>query len=329
MQARSILDADMTTVGGWLRSGLFWWLDELRGLVPLALRGRTRLAAYAFYDATGAVTRIGQAASLPVLIDPQACLARSVDLPRMGNADLVRLVAIEADRLFPLPAADLLLAIDPPKGESSDTRIYALPLATARTMLASLAEAGVEPLAIYVASPDEAGVPGPAFGDAFATAGLIAPRGDRALRWWALAALLFVCNIGLLVWRDAQSVSQLEELVTAQAPAVRAARAISGRITGTQRQAAELASRRSKSDPRAALAAVTRALPAQAWVQRYSWSEAELRLSGYRRQDADVAAALRKSGRFGNVKAANAETIAEIPTGLPFDITATFGGVRQ
>ena len=34
----SILEADMTTVGRWLRDGWRWWIDELTSMVPPRIR---------------------------------------------------------------------------------------------------------------------------------------------------------------------------------------------------------------------------------------------------------------------------------------------------
>jgi hypothetical protein len=47
-----------------------------------------------------------------------------------------------------------------------------------------------------------------------------------------------------------------------------------------------------------------------------------VRLSGYKRPGVDVIGALRKSPRLADVVAASAETVASLPTGEPFDITA-------
>jgi hypothetical protein len=61
-------------------------------------------------------------------------------------------------------------------------------------------------------------------------------------------------------------------------------------------------------------------------VQRFAWDGKVVRLSGYKRDGTDVIGALRKSPYFKDVRAANAEAMAEVPTGQPFDLSAT---VRQ
>jgi hypothetical protein len=323
MGARSILDADMATVGGWLRAGYDWWVEELRALMPSALRGKTRaLTAYTAYGHDGSLEIHGQGVALPVLIDPGLCLLRRVSLPSMSAADRAQLLQIEAERIFPFPVAQLAFGQRLAEPASGEIEIAALPLEAARAMVAKLQAAGIAPAAVYLAERGQPGVPGIELTGALTAAGLLPPRQDAAMRWWLIVVFLFACNVALLVWRDVQSVSRLEELVSQQESAVRLARSITGRISGTQRKAVQLVGRRQRQDARAALAAVTRVLPAKAWVQRYSWEAGNLRISGYRRKDADVAAALRNSGHFADVRSSDTEAIAEVPTGLPYDITA-------
>lgn len=328
MDVKAILDADLTTVAGWLRSGFAWWVDELRGLLPAGLTRRSAaFAAWADYAGPGQLHRHCNSTALPVLIAPGLCLVRELDLPPLGQADLDRLVRMDADRIMPIPPARLILAAradpaaDAPPGLRRVT-VGALPRETAEALLAELAGAGLQPTAIALADADHPGVAALDFTPALAAAGLIARPRAVAANWWALVGFLFVLNIGVLVWRDAERVRQIEELVDSQAPAVNAARAIAKRISATERQARELARLRQRQDGLAVLAAATEALPAGAWVQRYAWDGTTIRLSGYKRMGVDVVGALRKSPRFAAVRAANAEAVAELPTGQPFDLTA-------
>ncbi len=157
----------------------------------------------------------------------------------------------------------------------------------------------------------------------------VAGQGDARSAWWAIAGFLFALNLGLLVWRDMQSVLQLERLLEQQAPAVDTARAITRRIAASNGRAIELVARRERYDPLDALAAATRALPAQAWVQRYAWDGKGVRISGYKARGTDVTGALRRSGRFAGVRLAGADSMAEVPAGQPFDVTATLIEVRR
>lgn len=335
MDVKAILDADLTTVAGWLRSGAMWWVDELRGLLPARLTRRSAaFAAWVVYDGPGKLRRHGEGSILPVLVAPELCLVRELDLPPLGEADLNRLVRLDADRIMPIPPERLILAVraDPAAPAPPGLRrvsVAALPRETAAALLAELAENGLQAASIGLADTDEPGVAAVDFTPALAEAGLIARPRVAAANWWALVVFLFALNVGLLVWRDAAQVQQLEELVESQTPAVNAARSIAKRIAATDRQAQELAGLRRRQDGLAVLAAATEALPAGAWVQRYAWDGSAIRLSGYKRAGVDVIGALRKSPRFADVRAANAEAVAEIPTGQPFDLTAVVKGAAR
>jgi hypothetical protein len=333
MAGGSILDADMRTLGLRLRSGFAWWRSELGAMLPASLRSGTgRLRSFALYNGPGQIEAVGQGADRPVLVDPSLCLVREIDLPAIAAADFAQLVAMEADRIFPL--APDILAIGHARAAHGRARVAALPLDTAREMLAELRDAGMVPAVVGLARASEPGamsgvMPGVMdidFTPSLAAAGLVAPVRDGAARWWLLAGFLFAGNLGLLVWRDVESVARLDELVTQQAPAVKGARAITARIARTQTVAEQVAVRRRGHDALGTLVVLTRAMPAAAWVQRYTWDGAAIRITGYRRPQADVAAALRSSKRFGDVRSANTEAVTEVQTGLPFDIAARVEG---
>lgn len=325
MAGGSILDADMRTLGLRLHSGFAWWRSELAAMLPALLRSGTRqLRSFAHYKGSGRIEAAGQGGDRPVLVDPALCLVREIDLPAIAAADLAQLVAMEADRIFPL--APDRLAIGHVRLAQGRARVAALPLDTARAMLAELGDAGMVPAMVGLARAGEAGAMDVDFTPALAAAGLVAPVRDAAARWWLLAGFLLAGNLSLLVWRDIESVDRLEELVAQQAPAVKGARAITARIARTRTVAEQLAVRRRGHDALGTLTMVTRAMPAAAWVQRYTWDGATIRITGYRRPQADVATALRSSGRFGDVRSANTEAVTEIQTGLPFDIAARVEG---
>lgn len=322
MDLRTILDADMGTVAGWLRAGLAWWADELRAMVPARWRRPQLLATRIDWRGPDDWSRTGPGAVLPVLIDPARCLVRTMDLPALPQADLQRLVVLDADRIFPLPADRIVVAARPDPERRGQVAVAAFPRDAAAAMLADLAAQAIRPTTIGVADPAQPGAMAIDFGPALAQAGLIAPAVATRRIWWVIAGFLFALNLGLLVLRDMQAVARVEALVEAQAPAVRAARIMTDRIGSTQRAAAQLAARRADRDALAMLAAITRALPEKAWVQRLIWDGESIRVSGYRRADADVIGALRRSGRFADVRLAQSDAAAELPTGLPFDLTA-------
>jgi len=330
MATNSLLDTDMATVASWFRSGFAWWMDELRAMLPAALRRRDHeLHAYVLYRGTDDWDKVGRGDTLPLLIDPALCLLRQMTLPPMGEVDLRCLVQLDADRILPMPASQLVIAAKAGPEDRTVVTVAGFPRERAREMLAEMRAKGIAPARIGVADARASGRMALDLTPGLAEAGLIEPVGKTAVGWWAIVAFLFALNIGLLVWRDVQEVARLEALVAEQAPAVNAARAIASRIANTQRQAQQLASRRSRQDAVAILAAVTEALPERAWVQRYAWDGSAIRLSGYKREGVDIIGALRKSPHFAEIRAGNAEAIAEVPTGQPFDLTATVkGGAR-
>lgn len=328
MATNSILDADMATVTGWLRSGFAWWTEELRSIMPFAFAPREKaMNNYVHYREDGSLTVHGSGNVEGVLVDPALCLVRRITLPALGDADLARVVALDADRIMPIPADLLIIAARADPKDRTAVTVAGLRRDAVATMLDAVKANGLAmPHRIGLFDPAVPGRVAMDFSQACAEAGLIAPIRSVALGWWAIVAFLFALNIGLLIWRDAESVRSMEALVAAQAPAVNAARTITKRISNTQHTAQALATRRSRQNALAVMAAVTQALPERAWVQRYAWDGRVIRLSGYKREGTDVIGALRKSPYFKDVRAANADALAEVPTGQPFDLTAT---VRQ
>jgi hypothetical protein len=318
--ATSILDTDMKTLAGWLKAGFAWWSAELATMLPASLRGTPRrLGDHISFGGPGTWRIVGRGAPGLVVIAPGMCLLREVDLPPLGDADLAQLVALEAERLFPLPQEKMAIGLARDPAAREKVAIAVLPLDRVAAMLEELRAAGQNPRRVVMADGTAGGID---FSPALAKAGLLPPPRNLRARWWALVAALMALNFGLLVWRDMQEVAQLEALVAEQAPAVRATRQIVARIGAQQRSAIELAALRRRHDPLAVLAAVSAAMPQAAWVQRYVWQDDGLHITGNRRQGADVAGALRQSGHFTDVRSAGAEAAAQEPTGLPFDVTA-------
>ena len=334
MAAASILDADMATLGSWIRTGFTWWQAELYAMIPDRLRRRSGLAKrYVTYHGDagftlhdqGVVTQIQPGETVgtgvPLTIDSPLCLVRELRLPLLGESDLRKLVALDADRIMPLPGSSLLLAINVTgqSGGQSIVQVAGLPRSTATRMLELLAAQGTTPSRIGLND----GAHDFDFTSAFKDAGLLGASGSVAARWWAMVAFLFVLNSGILILRDIQHVDRLSALVEAQAPAVNAARTIARRIDTSQRSAQQLVLRREQQDVLQLLAAITAILPPKSWVQRFQWDGRVVRLTGYKREGIDVIGALRKSPILVDVRAANSDVVAEVPTGQPFDVTAT------
>jgi len=334
-----ILDADMTTLGRMIASGFRWWIDELAELVPERLRGRGGAARVWLHFDGHALTerRAGQSAAvaatrattLPVRIARDLCLIRDLPLPAISARDLERMVLIDADRVMPMPPGAMIvagrIAATDPATRMITAEIAGLPVDRARTLVAALAAAQVTSSQIGLADDSPRGVD---FLSAFRAQGLLAPRSSAAAGWWAIVAFLFALNIGLLVWRDHQSVARLQQIVDGQQPAVLAARTISRRVAASERIAAQSVAARRRAAPLALLGQVSAAIPPGAWVQRLHWDGATVRIAGYKPRTADVLGALRRQPAFADVRNAAADTVGDVPAGQPFDITARWTGVR-
>lgn len=343
MSLGDLLNADMATLGASSRAGLRWWLEELRGLVPARWRSRQGLArAAALYDGTprlGMLDRNGRAEWVPgrrgrpldLAVDARLALIRELDLVRMGSAEVRHMAALEADRLFPLPAhqvyVDAEIADARPDGRMM-VRIAGLPRSIADAALAAAAEAGIAPGRIGLAVPGQAGTIAFDFAPALRADGRLPPPSRAPLLWWAGVAAMILLNVALLVVRDHQSVDRLAALVAAQGPGVAVGRLMQRRIGDVERLSGRTLTRRWQLDPLADLGAATRALTDDIWVQRLVWDGASMELAGYRQPRSDVLAELRRERRFANVRLSTSDVNAAALVGEPFDVTADLRGDR-
>lgn len=332
MTGRRLLDTDMQTLVQWLADAARWWIGEMRDLVPERLRRSGSASGPRSFFIDGVLqTREGRGASRVsagrrtiVMVPASACLARIIERPVVADRDLQRMVAIEASALLPFPADEMVAAARVvASGVSGDTpriEVAALPIVTARAVSAAITAAGVTPERILVERPD-AGV-AIDFTQAMRAAGLIPPRSSVTLPIWGVVAVLLILNVASLVWRDDARVERLERLVRDQAPAVATARRIDARLRQERRLVARTIALRRSQDAQAILEGVSAALPQGAWLQRYAWDGATVRLTGYRPPKVDIATALRGSGRFVDVRALDDETPDAVGAADPFDLSA-------
>lgn len=324
MTGRGILDADMTTLAAWLRDGWRWWRDELAALVPPRWRalGRTNAAVARFDGAE--LTGVARGDAAAVAVAPELCLVRLVDRPAMGERDVARMLAFEGERILPMPAETMIAAARIVARDAGTMRlaVAGLPRARAEVLAQLIAARALRPVRVFVDHPAGEIELLPALREA----GLLAPRGGAARGWWAAVAFLFLLNVGVLIWRDAARTARLQDLVAAQAPAVGVSRAMTARVRAGQRLALASIRRRAAYDPLGTLARVSAALPAGAWAQRYGWTGDTVKLAGYRPRDANIVAALRRVPGFVEVRNTNTDSVAEVPAGQPFDISARLAG---
>jgi len=273
---------------------------------------------------TDADASMGQ--NVTVLVPSSAVLVRDIATPAMTSADLGRMLALNAERYFPLPGASVLIssAIRPERREDGLmlTDLAALPLLRAEALAKAMTEAGIEPQAVRIAGDRFAPDPRFDFLPAMQNSGLIGRAARSAQNWWIVVGVFAVLNLATMIWRDSADVERLQTLADQQRPAVAVAQRMATRIRSVDAIAHRAVARRGFFDPLAALARTTAAVPDGAWVQRYAWDGTTLRLTGYRASDTDVAGALRKAPGFTNVKSAQTDSMAETATGLPFDLVA-------
>ncbi|MES2022120.1 MAG: PilN domain-containing protein [Pseudomonadota bacterium] len=337
MNARVLLDADMQTIGRWLVQAGRWWLQELRSFVPVRLQRSHKGNGPKVRYQAGKLVPVARPGASRIPAAPKAgaraivvvpnglCLSRVIMRPPLGNHDLQRMIALEADTLLPIPAGSAVLA-----GRAAGpaavpgkilVEVAALPIDEARAIVAAIAAAGIVPLAIV--SDQTAGDPTPLdFVSGMQEHGLLAPRRSATPFVWAAVALLLLLNIAVWIWRDTAQVARFEHIVAEQQPAVTIAQTIVRRTDQDRRIIGQSRSLRRSHDPLRIMIDVGAALPTGAWLQRYVWDSATIRLVGYRPAKMDVATALRRSARFVEVRATSDETQAALPIGEPFDISA-------
>lgn len=332
MNLSELLSSDMTTLARVARGGFDWWVRELAGLLPAGLVKGRSLAAWHRYE-DGAVTPASQRGVDTVVIPHALCLVRTITLPRMPDADLRALIALDADRIMPVPADAIVIgtrtlgASAPGSSAAPDTlmvQVGALPIAQARMIAAAIAEAGLTPAHVGPLDPSGERLDFD-LAPALRQAGLLPQRARTAQFWWGAVAVLALVNIGTAVLRDEQQVLRLQALVDTQAPALNAVRRIEDRLRGNARQVIVLGQQREAHQPLRLMAKLGGALPPQAWVQRFEWDGRQLRVSGYAAPGVNVVSALKASGLFAGVRASRAEAVAETETGRPFDLVLTTG----
>lgn len=319
-----LLNSDMTTLARHARAGFDWWIGELRAMLPERLVRGAALRSWHRYE-RGAVLVASDATADTVVVPQDLCLVRTLNLPRMGRADVAALVALDMDRIMPVAPDSIVtgIAVVGPaaEGDMQSVRVGAMARRDAVALADALGEAGVTPRQVGPLDADGAAL---AFdlAPAMRAAGLLPPLSQARRFWWSAVAVLVLVNVGTAILQDRQQVQHVQDLVDAQAPAINAVRRIEDRLQDNARRVTTLDRRRHERQPLRLLAAVDAALPANAWVQRLEWDGQRVRLSGFAADDVNVVAAFKQSGRFVTVRSNRAEAMGQERTGRPFDLTA-------
>lgn len=333
MTLSAVLNSDLGTTRAILVNGFHWWTGQLRELIPGRLQRDTMPRHIVAFDGTALSVVRGQRSpnDLPaegtrvaLAVPARQAFLRTLKLPGMRPSDLSRLVAIEAERLSPLPPPDSLAAAGMRRRASdaghAPVEIAVLPKSVAEQALAAAERAG-----LVVAAFGLLDEPDPKwridFMPALRAAGMAPPHRSPAAIWWVLVGLFLLVNLAVHGIRDRREIARLSAMVEEQGPAVTTARAMLGRTNAFDAGARVLSDQRRTHDVLGTLAIVSASLPEGAWVQRMSYNGPTVRLVGYKRKGVDLIAAFKRDARIAGVRSNMSQMVAEIATGEPFDVT--------
>lgn len=334
-------EVEFADIAALARQGLAWWFDELTAMLPPVWRERLSSRPRTWIEPRAAggwrVWKDGRPledpgarptaqARIGLLAPPGAVLLRETPVPRMTAADVRRMLSLDIDRLSPL-AADLIHydmeILERGEGEGPQRVLLGIiPRDEAARLLARARADGLAPVALAARAERDDLPPRFDFLPQILRAQGQNPGDRTRLYLWAAVGALILANIAVLVGRDIIDVSRIRAEVEGQRPVVDAVLRLRRRVQGEEARRRELLARGRRGDPLRMLDVLSQALPAGAWVQHLEWNGQTLRLVGFKRQDIDLAAAIRGSGAFTNPRALTAEPAAG-PTPLrPYDITA-------
>jgi general secretion pathway protein L len=329
---KDILNTDLQTVGQWAREGVSWWLDELASLAPAGLRPRSQRPSLVAQPRPDGGFRLSQhgvpvaAAAGPVdlLLPAGDVLVRELELPLLSAKDTRRMVALDLERLSPMPAEAVFFDTEV-VGRDEVRRKQSLMLGVVQRQAATSAlerarAAGLAPAALGAAEPDGEGrrfdfLPAVrhALGDS-------APQ-SRLPLFWAITIGFLILNLAVLIMRDSADVAAMRRVVESQKPAVQAAERIRSRVETENARRTALLGRRAQSEPLRLINAVTVLMPAGAWVQHLEAAGKTVRVVGYKPPAADLMAAFRASPQFANPRSQTVDVSAPGANGTqPFDI---------
>lgn len=333
-------EMDFESLAALARQGLSWWLEELAAIAPPSWRAGLSSRPRVWLEPrreggwrllrdgrplAGGLRSIPTGSRIGLLLPPEAILLREITVPRMSASDVRQLVALDIDRISPL--APELIHFDTAiaeRGDGAGVQRVDVAIVAQQTVAELLERArrdGLAPVALAAAAPSPEAPPRFDFlPQALEGA---APRAGMNVRryLWAAVIALILLNIGILVGRDMISVSRLRDAVEAQRPGVEAVQRLRRRVQTEEVNRRALIARGQQNDPLRVLNLLTQAIPRSAFIQRMEWNGHTLHITGFKRDDTDMAAAVRGSGAFANPKLLPAGPAAA--TGLkPFDLTA-------
>lgn len=342
MIAQDLLNADIRVLGRLAREGWRWWAAELTAMIPAALRRSRAKGVSLLAEAqslNGPVRLWRDGAPVGILNDPDgkercvdlalpgaAVLIQDLELPRVSQGDLRRLVELNIDRFTPFRSEQVYfdIAATGPVGEGTRQRIRLAVLERdrGRAAVALAARLGLKVQRIGVASTDLGGALQFDFSRAMREETGPDAVGRRRVWLWVACAALAGINVLVAVLEDMNDVGGVERLVAAQRPAATRVARLRQTVQLERARRLDLLTRRSIQEPLRILDAASRTLPPTVWVQRLEWNGRALRLAGYRPPAFDAAAALQGSA-LHNVRSLASDMVTPAASGqVPFDLLA-------
>ena len=335
MTLAELLSTDHATVGRWLRAGLAWWASELVGMLPAPARRwfetRPSLAAEPLAGGGYRLTRNGRVVMEPprdarrprpvtLRLPREAALIRQAPAPAMPDHDLRRMLELDIDRLTPFRPDQVFVDVVV-EGGPRRAVVAAIQRDLAVAALEDARASGLDPraLGVVAGSPAEAALD---FLPKMREAQLAPGRsGNRPLIWGAVAALV-VANLGAAIGRDMLDVRALRGRIESQRAQVGQVQALRRKVLSEEHRRADIIARRASGEPLRVLDALTGATPNGAWIDRLAFDGQTVRISGYRQDRVDVAAALRAAPMLVNVRNSGTDVLTRQAAGQPFDLTA-------
>ncbi len=348
MNLQQLLNADVRTIGRWAQLGLSWWGQELLALLPARLRDRPRRRATwtAVLSDQGGVSlwrdgapagpaeRVGGSIrTADLVLPPHEALVRELDLPRLSDADLRRLVALNLDRFTPFAADqvyfDLAVLDRTALGVRQGVRLGVLRRDRAHALMAQASQRGVQVKRMGPGGGPDGRELQLDFARAMREQDGVVSAVPRRVYLWSACGLLAGAAVLLATLSDAQDIDRLQRLVDAQQPTVSLAEKLRRSVQAERNRRIELLTRRSAHEPLRILDAATRALPRGEWVQRMEWNGRVVRLVGFKQPGFDVPAAL-TGPALVNVRS----LLSDMPTRTadgrePFDVMADTANGRR
>jgi general secretion pathway protein L len=340
VNVKDLLNVDMTTLRGWIRRGVSWWLDELRDMLPSGWRqtfsARPAMIAQVV-DGGFQFWRAGdtQAFSRPpstgarravLLLPPEAVLERDVDLPAMSDADRRRMIALELDRLTPFQEGDVYFDVSRAQQTERGTQSAALAVLRRSDASAIMADAVAQSLEVTAVSVGEfpSDQP-PRFDFLPAIRRGSSGSGSSTAFWWIIVAVLLALNVMLLVWRDETATEEMRQVVAARQGFAQLALRVHDKVSAEVVRRKKYLERRERSLPLPILDALSRALPAPAWVQTFEWNGQSIRVNGFKDGKQDFLPALQATSLFSNIHVEAAQ-VPDTSQHQRFELTADVRG---